>query len=744
MTVLGHWFIILALFASLFSALGYLRAASTKGGRLSQPRALLYLSSLLILLASALLTALLLRNDFTNGYVYGYSDSTLPLHFLLSSFYAGQEGSFLFWALCSALIALLLASYGRKHGSESGVMTVFLFVQSMLLLIVVAKSPFRPVWEMWPQIPPGQIPPDGRGLNPLLQNFWMVIHPPVLFLGFAAMAAPFSQALAGLWTGRRTLLSQQGLPWILFAVTVLGLGIMLGAYWAYGVLGWGGYWGWDPVENSSLIPWLTGIALVHTMLVERRTGRYPRTNVTLAIVSFFLVIYSTFLTRSGILGDASVHAFTDPGSAVYWLLLAFLSLIALSGFGLLAFRWKSLAADGATSGWLTRETALAAGAVALLLSAVVILFGTSLPIFSTTRVEPAFYDATNLPLVIMMALLIGISLYTQWEEQDVRLTSRQSLRALIAAFAVTLILYVAGMREGSTAALVFTAVFALFVNVDIVLTNIKGGILLHGGKVAHMGLALFLLGVVSTGKYSSTEQFQLPREQPVPALGHTLTYEGFSVTADDKYVFRVRAEGNGKVFTLSPVMFEAGSQGIMRNPDISSFAFRDFYISPMSLEPPREGGRTVELNLVKGVASEAGGAQITFNRFDMGSHGTPGAAMGAGGMRIAAVIDVQKDNEREQLAPLMTYAADGTPAQEALPSRLLGGEVRLLRVNAGMGSTSSSIVLGLTQAGGGTPSPEILMVEASVKPFINLLWGGTVLMMTGFVLAIVKRWREKQ
>jgi cytochrome c-type biogenesis protein CcmF len=743
MTVLGHWLIILALFTSFLSALGYLRAASTTGNRLSQPRALLYLSSLLILLASGLLATLLLRNDFTNGYVYGYSDSTLPLHFLLSSFYAGQEGSFLFWALCSALISLLLVSYSRRHGSESGVMTAFLFVQSMLLLIVVAKSPFRSVWEMWPQIPPGQIPPDGRGLNPLLQNFWMVIHPPVLFLGFAAMAVPFSQAIAGLWLNHRDTLSRQGLPWILFAVTVLGLGIMLGAYWAYGVLGWGGYWGWDPVENSSLIPWITGIALLHTLLVERRTGRYPRANIALAIVSFLLVIYSTFLTRSGILGDASVHAFTDPGSAVYWLLLTFLSLIVLSGFGLLAFRWGSLAPNGPASAWLTRETALAAGAGALLLSATVILFGTSLPIFSATRVEPAFYDATNLPLVIIMALLIGISLYTQWEEQDVRFTARKSVRALVASLAVTVILFVAGMREGTTTSLVFTAVFALFVNIDIAATNIKGGILLLGGKLAHVGLALFLLGVVSTGKYSSTEQIQLPREQSVSALGYTLTYEGFSVSPDNKYVFRVRAEGKGTSFTLAPVMFETGSQGIMRNPDISSSATRDFYLSPMSLEPRKDGGQTAELHLVKGTASEVSGATVTFSRFDMGAHGTQGSQTAAEGMRIAAVIDVQKEGDREQLTPRLTYGPDGTPTHEALSSRLLRGEVRLLTINAGTGSTPSSIVVGLTYAGGGTSNPEILVVEASVKPFINLLWGGTVLMMVGFVLAIVKRWREK-
>jgi cytochrome c-type biogenesis protein CcmF len=743
MTVLGHWFIILAFFTSLLSALGYLRAASRSGNRTSRGRVLLYISTLLILLASALLATLILRNDFTNGYVYGYSDSTLPLHFLLSSFYAGQEGSFLFWALCSALISLLLVSYSRRHGSESGVMTVFLFVQSMLLLVVVAKSPFRSVWEMWPQVPPGSIPPDGRGLNPLLQNFWMVIHPPVLFLGFAAMAVPFSQAVAGLWLNRRDTLSRQGLPWILFAVTVLGLGIMLGAYWAYGVLGWGGYWGWDPVENSSLIPWLTGIALVHLLLVERRTGRYPRTNIILAIVSFLLVIYSTFLTRSGVLGDASVHAFTDAGSAVYWLLLLFLSLIGFSGFGFLLYRWSSLTPNTTTSGWLTRETALAAGAVALLLSAAVILFGTSLPIFSTTRVEPAFYDATNLPLAIMMALFIGISLYTQWEEQNVRFTAGKSIRALVASLALTVILFVAGMREVTTTALVFTAIFALFVNVDIAATNIKGGILLLGGKLAHVGLALFLLGVVSTGKYGSKEQIQLPREQPVSALGYTLTYEGFSLTPDNKYVFRVRAEGNGTSFTLAPVMFETGSQGIMRNPDISSSAIRDFYLSPMSLEPPQDGSQTVELNLVKGAVSDVAGARVTFARFDMGAHGSQGSQTGPEGMRIAAVIDVQKGEEREQLTPRLTYAPDGTPSDEALSSRLLRGQVKLLKISAGMGQTPSSVVLGLTHASGGIPVPEILMVEASVKPFINLLWGGTVLMMVGFVLAIVNRWREK-
>jgi cytochrome c-type biogenesis protein CcmF len=198
---------------------------------------------------------------------------------------------------------------------------------------------------MFPQAPL-TVPPDGRGLNPLLQNFWMVIHPPVLFIGFASMAAPFSLAIAGLWKKDFAILSRQGFPWVLVATSVLGLGIMLGAYWAYGVLGWGGYWGWDPVENSSLVPWLTGIALLHTMLAQLRTGKYARTNIALAIVSFILVIYSTFLTRSGILGDASVHAFTDPGAVVYWLLLSILVLLTVGGGALMVQRWTAKASWG--------------------------------------------------------------------------------------------------------------------------------------------------------------------------------------------------------------------------------------------------------------------------------------------------------------------------------------------------------------------------------------------------------------
>jgi len=702
---------------------------------------LMTISTALVLIASALLTALLLTHDFSNGYVFGYSDRSLPLHFLLSTFYAGQEGSFLFWALCSSLVAVALSGFARKRGSEPEVMAVFLLVQTVLLGFTLAKSPFISVWEMYQGIPQGQIPPDGRGLNPLLQNFWMVVHPPVLFIGFALMAVPFSQAIASLWREKFSLLPEQSLSWTLMAVSVLGLGIMLGAYWAYGVLGWGGYWGWDPVENSSLVPWLIGIAMVHTLVAQRRTGKYVRTNYILAVVAFLLVIYSTFLTRSGILGDASVHAFADAGAEIYWLLLGTMIVIAATGAALLVKRRQALKPPAATSGWLSRELLLAAGAIALLLSALVILFGTSLPIFSTTRVEPAFYDATNLPLAILMALLIGLSLYTQWEEHDLRFTAQRSWKALLAALLVTAVFYAMGMNETTTAALVFTAFFALFVNAEIGVRMAKGDPWFLGGKIAHIGLAIFFLGVVANGKYSATEHVSLPRGTPVQAVGHTLVYEGFNVTKDQKYVFNVRVEKGSDAVVLSPVMFDAGDQGIMRNPDIAEAVTRDFYLSPVSLVPPKEATTLEETSLEKGGSVTIDGVTMTFVGFGRGEHGASGMMAGGGTVSVAAVLELVKGSERETLQPTLASSPEG-PVHPAVASTLLGGTVQVLSMNVSMGDGPSVVQIGVERTLGVSSQPDVLVAEASVKPFVSLLWGGTVLMMIGFGLSIVKRWKE--
>lgn len=635
MTVLGNVLLFAGLTATCLSAGLYYRSAVRGGVSPAWPRLLVFVGSLSILLASLDLLNLIITHDYSVGYVYSYSDNSLPLRFLASSFYAGQEGSFLFWALSSGVIAVLLNLYTKKRGIESPVMAVFMTVQAFLILLVVVRSPFRTVWDMFPGAPASP-PPDGRGLNPLLQNFWMVIHPPVLFVGFAAMAVPFSLAIAGLWKKQTGMLAAHGFPWILFSVAVLGLGIMLGAYWAYGVLGWGGYWGWDPVENSSLVPWLTGIGLLHTLLAQRRTRSYIRTNFALALVSFLLVIYSTFLTRSGVLGDASVHAFTDPGAQIYWLLLGGMIAGTVVSAALLLVRARSFRTGEKKSGLLTRETLLGWGTIALLLSAAVVLFGTSLPILSKTRVEPSFYDATNLPIAIVIALLLGYSLFMPWEVQDVRSSFARSLTSLGAAALACILLAVAGVQDASALLLILTSLFALVVNLRFGASIARVDWRSVGGKVAHAGIALFLVGVIATGRFSSKEHVSLPQYSPRTVLGRSMTYVGNTQRPDGKIVFTISVAAPGESFTLLPSMSPGAGEGVLRTPDIASFLTQDLYVSPIGIEPaPAAGASTI-----------------------------PGF------------------------------------------------------------------------------STEALVVDASVKPGINLLWGGTIVMMAGFVIAFVKRSKE--
>ena len=742
MNLFGNGLIIVALIASGLSAAQYYRAAVSSDKVIGKARLWLKTSAAATVVLSSLLLVMLLQHDFSNGYVYSYSSRNLPLEFLISSFYAGQEGSFLFWALCSALIGLPLMMYTRTRKSEPHVMTVFMIVQMFLLLLVYAKTPFQTVWQMVPQIAANQIPSDGHGLNPLLQNLWMVIHPPVLFIGFAAMAVPFSFAIGGMWGKNYTLLGAQGLGWLLFVVFVLGSGIMLGGYWAYGVLGWGGYWGWDPVENSSLLPWLTGVALVHTMVVQRRTDKFLRANLVLAIVSFLLVIYSTFLTRSGVLGDSSVHAFVDPGAAVYWLLIVLLVAIAAAGFGLLYARRKELRPSHSDKQIVSRETALAAGAIALTLSAAVILFGTSLPLLGKSTVDASFYNTTNLPLVIAMALFVGISLYVQWGRDQGKEVLKRMLKWTIVSLVVCATLAIAFVHEIGVLVLVFASIFAMLVNLEFAWKQRSNGLKSIGGKMAHIGLALFLLGVIASGKYNTSKQTSLALNQPVETLGYTLTYTGYRPTPDNKFAFNVKVEKDGKTFVLSPVMFEGGQQGMMRNPDIASFIMRDLYLSPLALQDAGadNADHAETYTIEKGKTVSVGQCSATFVKFDMSAH-DPNTMNGGrtGDMTVGSLLELTDGATKETLTPSVVYDLAGQPTYKPSQSRLLNATIQLVSMNVGGRSADpSSVTISVRP----TRQSEALIVEASIKPLIGLVWTGTVVMFVGFFLAMMKRLQE--
>lgn len=740
---MGSLALYLAFAGGVISIWAYYRAVNDdKFLRLG--RRSLYISSGGIILSAAFLISDILQHNFGNAYVWSYSDRGLPLHFLVSTFYAGQEGSFLFWALCSAILSFFVLRYTRTRNCEAHVLSIFIATQTFLVLLLLFKSPFTMIWDKFPgQIAVGQIPADGKGLNPLLQNFWMVIHPPVLFVGFALTAIPFSFAVAGLWRKDFTTWLNSAFPWILFSGLILGLGIMLGAYWAYGVLGWGGYWGWDPVENSSLIPWLISMALVHTVLIQKRTGNFVRTNFVLAILSFLFVVYSTFLTRSGILGDSSVHSFTDPGAAVYGLLLAYIGVFALLGFGMLYVRRKDLHVHAAPMKFISRGFVVSLGSFALMASAAVVLFGTSLPIFSKTNVEPSFYDTMNLPIAIAAALLLGTSLLLRWENEDGSTVFKRSAKWIAASVVVTALMAYLGVRDVMMLLFGFASAFAFFVNIEIAYLTATGDPRLMGGKIAHIGLALFFIGVLASGKYSEKQHLSLSLNTPQHAFGYTLTYKGNRPIEGNKVAFDVNIEKDGSTFTLSPVMFEYGEQGVMRNPDIKSFVTRDLYLSPISLDriagSGESGGETVSIK--KGETISLGDVRATFVKFDMGSNGSDAMA-GGGAMTVGSVLELKSDQGKETVTPIAVYNQQSAPRFTPVPSKLLGANVQLVSMNIDMESKQSTVTLEVIRPHAAIQPAEALMVEASVKPFMNLVWSGTILLFIGLIISMFHRKRE--
>ncbi len=743
--MIGTIFLIIAFIGGVAAVAAYYRAATGRTNLLSLARIGMYLSAVGIIAASATLLYAILQHDFSNAYVWGYSSKSLPLHFLVSTFYAGQEGSFMFWVLCSAILSFFLLRYTRGRNLEAHVMAIFLATQSFLLLLLLTKSPFRSIWDVYAgQIAPGNIPQDGRGLNPLLQNFWMVIHPPILFIGFAASAVPFSFAVAALWRKEFTTWLKSASPWILFSGLVLGLGIMLGAYWAYGVLGWGGYWGWDPVENSSLIPWIVLMALLHTAIVQKKTGQLVRTNFFLAIAAFVLVLYSTFLTRSGVLGDASVHSFTDPGAVVYTLLLAFIVVFAVVGFGMMISRRKELKLQASPMGLLTREVALTLGAAALVLIAIVVLFGTSLPIFSKATVDGAFYDTVTLPLAFAIALLIGYSLKVKWESEDGKEILKRSAASLIGAVLVAAVMMYFGLHEVMVILFVFASAFTLFVNVELAYTIAKTDPRWLGGKIAHIGLALFFLGIITSAKYGTKEQVGLELNSPKSVGSYTMTYLGNHRIEGDKYAFDVNVKRGTENFTLSPVMFQTQEQGIMRNPDIRSTFTGDLYVSPISIDESVAGGSHAGemLTLKKGETISVGDVKAKFVKFQMGQHGMDAMMGGAGGMSVGSVLELNNGHASETIVPTAVYAKDSAPQYNAAESKLLGANVRLVSMNVDMGSKESTVTLEVLRPGAVPQQSEILNLEVNTKPFMNLLWSGSVLLFIGFIVSMIQRRKE--
>ena len=529
---LGHFFVIFSFVSALVAAFSYFKASTTNSFALQQQWKIngrIAFSTHIIAVLGIIfcLFTIIYNHYFEYHYAWSHSSTKLPTHYMISCFWEGQEGSFLLWLFWHSLLGVILIFTSKQW--ENKVMAIVSLVQgflaSMILGVVIPMLNFKigstpfillrdaleaPIFTIQPNF----IPQDGNGLNPLLQNYWMVIHPPVLFLGFATTLIPFAFCIAGLWEGNYKGWITPTLPWALFSAVALGIGTLMGGYWAYETLNFGGYWNWDPVENAVYVPWLILVASIHTMIIYKNSKTALKTSIILVIATFILILYSTFLTRSGILGNASVHSFTDLGlSGQLLVYLLFFTLVAVI---IAKARWKDIPSSDKEISTYSREFWVFIGITILCLMGFQVLLPTSIPVYNAlvesfgvvSNIAPpadqvGFYTKFQLWFAIGIATLSGTAQFFWWNKMD-KSTLLDSLKTplILTLMITTVSIVISGISNPIYMLFLVCGIYAIISNGNILLRILKVNPKLSGGAVAHVGVGLMLIGILASSGYS--------------------------------------------------------------------------------------------------------------------------------------------------------------------------------------------------------------------------------------------------
>jgi cytochrome c-type biogenesis protein CcmF len=501
--------------------------------------------------ASLYLIYLIANHHFEVSYVAEYSAKRSAAYYLFAAFWGGQEGSLLLWAFWGSVLGAVLAFRAGKETNR--VWPIYGLTQVFLLGLILLKCPFK--------LGEGSIPLDGKGLNPLLENMWMVIHPPILFLGFASTMPVFAWCLYGLVYREYDRWAKAVFPWALFAFATLGFGLSLGGYWAYETLGWGGFWGWDPVENSSLVPWLFLMTLIHGLLLQGKNGGYKVSNLLIGFLPFATMLYGTFLTRTGLLSDFSVHSFSSLGKDGYTMLLIGVLSTFLIPLGLLIFQWKSIPKPTAYEKPLTREFGFFLASALLGLTGFLVAIGMSAPLITkgigqaAQAVLPAlkmtvptniaqwvekgaaaqtdFYNQSLYPIAIILLVAMAVTPFLGWRMTDDAELGKRLLKPYIASLILTGIMtgcaWYMGIRKPLMVLLFACSAFTIASNIALILprTRTRQARMTIGGFVAHLGVGMTLAGVACLVAFSQTaERVLLVRDMPKDVLGFNMTYKG--------------------------------------------------------------------------------------------------------------------------------------------------------------------------------------------------------------------------
>lgn len=616
----GHVGIVLSFVAALLAAFAYFMATQNRFNETlsaswrSMGRWAFGVHGVSVMMVIGTIFYVMINRRYEYFYAHSHTDDHLEFRYLFCAFWEGQEGSFLLWTFWHIGLGAFIILRGGKNSENSSwespvlsvLATIQVFLASMVLglhfgwgehivkwgsnpILLLRETTDAPIFQQADYL--SKIKLTARGLNTSLQNYWMIIHPPTLFLGFASTAIPFCFAVAGMWTKRYTEWLRPALPYALFCGAILGTGVSMGGMWAYEALSFNGYWAWDPVENTSLVPWLVILAGIHTHLVAKSTGHSIRATAIFYILTFLFTVYSTFLTRSGILGDTSAHAFTEMG--LEWQLVLFQAFYVLLSAYLLIKHFKSIPNPQKEEAIASREFWMFIGSLVLILSVVFITFTTSIPVYNkiggylaeifkfkaprfTSPIEPvAHYNKTQLWIGVFIGLLSAIAQFLRYKENNFQANQKRIFKHVGISLGISIVLTALAAYFWIEATawqyilLLFAGIYTLVSNIEYALVFYKGNPKASGSAVSHVGFGILVVGILATGlnkRWISSNRFAmeglvrftdeqydknvlLMKGAPLTMNGYEVIYES-DTTMNARRFFTLKFKQRNKDFIL--------------------------------------------------------------------------------------------------------------------------------------------------------------------------------------------------
>ncbi|MCZ2394374.1 MAG: cytochrome c biogenesis protein CcsA [Chitinophagales bacterium] len=745
---------------------------------------------------AALLILMIQQHIFEYKYIWQHSSRDLSFKFLLSAFWEGQEGSTLLWMFWHSVLGIILIFKAKKW--EAPVMSIVALAQVMLASMELGfnikvpnieldfspfyfafnwadykmgSNPFALVKETM-DIPvfamdPNFVFEDGNGLNPLLQNYWMVIHPPTLFLGYALTTIPFAYALSSLWLRNYKDWLQPALEWTLWAVAILGIGILMGGAWAYEALSFGGFWAWDPVENASLVPWMLLVAGLHTLIVYKHTGFSLITTYLFLMAGMWFSLYSSFLTKSGVLGDSSVHSFTDMGMSAQLVISILVFLIP--SLWMFIKRYKEIPGRKDEEEVSSREFWVFIGSLIFLVSALHIIIFTSFPVINKvigSNIAPpdeAHYNSVEIWIAIMLAFGAAVTQFFSFKTTNVKKALKVILSSLSVSIALSIfIIYYFKFYRLDYLLLTVASIYAIIGNGYYWVKTFKGKVLHSGGSVTHIGFGIFLLGilisqgrqhVVSLNKFGinygesfsaeeNAENILLYKDEPQMMSGYRVTYLGDSTALPDIY-FKVLYEKLNKKgdviksFVLEPHVQINKKMGNVPNPSTYKTIDKDLY-THITTAPLNEDGTPADSLLIESKKLGVGDTIFASRSFAIFESLNPKATTDKIDQRPDDIVVGAKMRlftmDTNYVIEPKYFIRDLVASSISEGAKDLDVRYSLTKIFPEDGKVEITIEQKLKK---------FIIMKAIIFPFINLVWLGSIVMFVGVLLSLRKRYAEK-